>query len=140
MRLRDLVNLLDGQVLTQESDYDLDIEITSACGADLMSDVLAFVHSGTLLLTGLTNPQVVRTAEIVEVAAIVFVRGKVPPPETVQLARQNHVPIVLSPHTLFEYCGRVYSAGVESCDVHGAARMDVNRRLWQFARGGTVPG
>jgi hypothetical protein len=140
MRLRDLVALLDGQVLTSQSDYDLDIEITSACGADLMSDVLAFVHSGTLLLTGLTHPQVVRTGEVVELAAIVFVRGKVPPEETLSLARQKRIPIILSPHTLFECCGRVYSAGVESCDVHGAARMDVNRRLGQLARGGTVPG
>lgn len=134
MRLRDIVKLLDGQVLTHTHDFDLDVEITCACGADLMSDVLAFVHSGTLLLTGLTNPQVIRTGEVVEVAALVFVRGKIPPHETVDLAEEMRIPLVLSPHTLFECCGRVYAAGVESCDVHGAARADVNRRLQEYAR------
>jgi predicted transcriptional regulator len=138
MRLRNIVELLDGEVLTRTYDFDLDIEITSACGADLMSDVLAFVHSGTLLLTGLTNPQVIRTGEVVEVAAIVLVRGKIAPPETVHLAEEKRIPLICSPHTLFECCGRVYAAGVESCDVHGSARVDVNRRLQEYVRSGSA--
>ena len=138
MNLRDIIALLDGKVVTRGSDLELDVEVTSACGADLMSDVLTFVHSGTLLLTGLTHPQVVRTAEVVEVSAVVFVRGKQPPRETIEMAEEKGIPLIVSPHTLFECCGRVYSAGVESCDVHGAARMEVNRRLQDYIRSGVV--
>ena len=79
MQLRDVLKAIDGKVIT--ADVDLDISVQMGCGADLMSDVLAFTHADTLLLTGLTNPQVVVTAEIVGIVAIVFVRGKHPPVE-----------------------------------------------------------
>ena len=82
-----------------------------------MSDVLSFVKSGSLLLTGLTNPQVVRTAEVADVAAIVFVRGKRPPPETIELAKEKGIPLVAAPYTLFEMCGRLYKHGMASCDL-----------------------
>jgi len=136
MILRDVAGLLDATVLPE--DADLDIEVTTACGADLMSDVLIFVHSGSLLLTGLTNPQVVRTAEVVDAAAIAIVRGRVPPKETVALAAEKGIPLILSPHTLFECCGRVYAAGVESCDVRGEERRRVNTRLQKFISAGSL--
>ena len=88
-----------------------------ACGADLMSDVLAFTHAGTLLLTGLTNPQVVRTAEMAEIVAIVFVRGKLPPPETVALAEEKGIPLLASKYTMYEACGRLYRAQLPSCGL-----------------------
>lgn len=88
-----------------------------ACGADLMSDVLAFTHAGTLLLTGLTNPQVVRTAEMAGIKAIVFVRGKHPPRETLVLAEDKGIPLLATRYTLYEACGRLYSAGLPSCGV-----------------------
>ncbi len=93
-----------------------------ACGADLMSDVLAFTHAGTLLLTGLTNPQVVRTAEMAGIKAIVFVRGKMPPPETIALAEKKDIPLLASPLTLYESCGRLYAHGLQGCGA-----FDLNR-------------
>lgn len=88
-----------------------------ACGADLMSDVLAFTHAGTLLMTGLTNPQVVRTAEMAGIVAIVFVRGKLPPAETIALAKEKGIPLLASKYTMYETCGRLYQAGLPSCGL-----------------------
>ena len=113
MKLRDVLAIIEGEVLSK--DVDLDREVETGCGADLMSDVLAFTHAGTLLLTGLTNPQVVRTAEMAEISAIVFVRGKRPPPETIALAAEKGIPLLFSPCTMFELCGRLYRAGLPSC-------------------------
>jgi predicted transcriptional regulator len=115
LKLRDIVELVSGTVLTRGS--NLDMEIACAAGADLMSDVLAFAKPGALLLTGLVNTQVVRTAEMAEIAAIVFVRGKVPSADTIALAQEKRVPLISSPHTLFEMCGRLYEAGMGSCDI-----------------------
>jgi tRNA G18 (ribose-2'-O)-methylase SpoU len=85
MRLREVLALIDGKLISEHADLDIDVKM--GCGADLMSDVLAFTHADTLLLTGLTNPQVVRTADVAGIRAIVFVRGKLPPPETRASAR-----------------------------------------------------
>jgi predicted transcriptional regulator len=130
MILRDIVTLLEGQCLYE--DADLDIEVSTACGADLMSDVLMLVHSGTLLITGLANPQVIRTAEVAEIVAVVLARGKVPPKETVDLAREKGIPLIQTPHTVFECCGRVYALGVEGCDVRGEERRKANRLVEEF--------
>lgn len=130
IRLGDVVSLLEGQLLDEGVNRELVFE--TACGADLMSDVLAFVHSGTLLLSGLTHPQVIRVAEMVDVAGVVFVRGKVPPEETLALAREARMPVVLTPHTLFEACGRLYGAGLEACDVRGEARGRFAARLHAY--------
>ena len=100
---------------------DLDMEVHMGCGADLMSDVLAFTHEGTLLMTGLTNPQVVRTAEMAGIQAIVFVRGKVPPPETIALAEEKGIALLASKYTMFETCGRLYQAGLPSCGLFEAS-------------------
>ncbi len=115
MTLEDVVQLIAARVLSE--DIDLDERVDMACGADLMSDVLAFTHTGTLLLTGLTNPQVVRTAEITGIRAILFVRGKNPPPETISLAKQKGIPLLASRYTLYEACGRLYQAGLPSCGL-----------------------
>jgi len=115
MKLRQVLEVMEGHVISQV--VDLDQEVQMGCGADLMSDVLAFSHEGTLLLTGLTNPQVVRTAEMAGIHAIVFVRGKIPPSETVTLAAERGIPLLASKYTLFETCGRVYRAGLPSCGL-----------------------
>jgi hypothetical protein len=73
MKLREVLEIIGGKVITPNA--DLDMEVSMGCGADLMSDVLALTHEGTILLTGLTNPQVVRTADMADIKAIVFVRG-----------------------------------------------------------------
>ena len=115
MKLREIVQLVEGEVLSRGA--DLDMEIDMACGADLMSDVLSFAKARALLLTGLTNPQVVRTAEMADIAAIVFVRGKLPAPETIALAEEKGIPLIAAKYTLFEMCGRLYAAGMGSCDL-----------------------
>jgi predicted transcriptional regulator len=115
MQLRDVLKAIDGKVIT--TDVDLNISVQMGCGADLMSDVLAFTHADTLLLTGLTNPQVVRTADMAGIRAIVFVRGKLPPAETVALAREKAIPLLASKYTLFETAGRLFQAGLPSCGV-----------------------
>jgi predicted transcriptional regulator len=115
MQLRDVLKAIDGKVIT--TGVDLDISVQMGCGADLMSDVLAFTHADTLLLTGLTNPQVVRTADMAGIRAIVFVRGKLPPAETVALAKEKAIPLLASKYTLFETAGRLFQAGLPSCGV-----------------------
>jgi predicted transcriptional regulator len=115
MTLEQVLKIVDGKAVAGPA--DLASEVTMACGADLMSDVLAFTHSGTLLLTGLTNPQVVRTAEMAGISAIIFVRGKYPPPETVALAGDMGIPLLATRYTLYEACGRLYQAGLRSCGL-----------------------
>ena len=112
MNLRDVIKLADGKLLTP--DVNTNIQISGGYGADLMSDVLAASQSDAVLLTGLTNPQVVRTAQIAEFRAIIFVRGKQPQPETLQIAMQENVPLITSPFGMFELCGRLHQAGLPS--------------------------
>jgi len=115
MTLAEVLSIIEGKPIS--ADIDLSQEISMACGADLMSDVLAFTHAGTLLMTGLTNPQVVRTAEMAGIVAIVFVRGKLPPPETIALAQDKDIPLLASKYTMYETCGRLYQTGLPSCGL-----------------------
>jgi predicted transcriptional regulator len=110
MKLRDVVNILDAEVIAGED--NLDMEIKTACAADLMSDVLAFVKAGSLLLTGLTNPQVVQTANILDIPAIVLVRNKKPLAETIALAIQLKIPLLTTKYVLFESAGRLFAKGI----------------------------
>ena len=107
MKIREVVPLLEAKVLCCED--ELDIEVHNACGSDMMSDVLAFVKDQTALLTGLVNPQVVRTAMMMDMRCIVFVRGKSPTPEIVSLAQDNHIVVLASPLRMYEACGRLYA-------------------------------
>ena len=115
MELREVLEVIEGKLIS--TDVDLTQEVWLGGGADLMSDLLAFGQEGMLLMTGLTNPQVVRTAEMAGVAAIVFVRSKIPPPETITLASQLGIPLLASKYTMFETCGRLYKAGLPSCGL-----------------------
>lgn len=115
MRLRDVLEAIEGKPVSQQ--IDLEMEVQMGCGADLMSDVLAFTHADTLLMTGLTNPQVVRTADMAGIRAIVFVRGKLPPAETIALAAEKGIPLLASKYTLFETCGRLFQEGLPSCGL-----------------------
>ena len=126
MKLGKILETIEGKVITEN--VDLDQEVEMGCGADLMSDVLAFTHEGTLLMSGLTNPQVVRTAEMAGIKAIVFVRGKIPPPETIALAEQKGIPLLASKFTMFETCGRIYKAGLPSCGL-----FELTLRRWRDA-------
>lgn len=113
LSLKQVCDLLEGQVICGAD--QLDEMVGSACGCDLMSDVLAFTRPGSVLLTGLTNSQVVRTAEMMDLKAIVFVRSKRPDAGTLQLAESMNLVLMLSPYPLYESCGRLYAAGLAGC-------------------------
>ncbi len=113
MRLQEVREILDADVIVGKD--QMDMEVTTAFGADLMSDVLAFAKPGSLLLTGLTNPQVIRTSDVLDIAAIILVRGKRPLPETVQLAEELRIPLLTTQYILFESVGRLYSKGIVGC-------------------------
>jgi hypothetical protein len=115
MNVKELISYINGDLLTKSG--DLDREIKGGCGADLMSDVLASIQPDAVLLTGLCNPQVVRTAQMADVAAIVFVRGKKPNIETIELAEKENVPLITSPYGMFELSGRLYQAGMPSLEM-----------------------
>ncbi|HHF43501.1 MAG TPA: hypothetical protein ENL38_07280 [Candidatus Aminicenantes bacterium] len=110
MTLQQIKELLQAEVIF--GDHYLDREITFAGGSDLMSDVLAFGQPGILLLTGLTNLQSVRTADIIEAKAIIYVRGKKPDAQTIKFAREKNIPILSTPLTMYEACGILYQAGL----------------------------
>ena len=116
MHLKDIIDVVDGTPLNP--DVDMNIKIRGGCGADLMSDVLASIQPKAVLLTGLTNPQVVRTAQIAEIRAIIFVRGKQPQAETLKIASQENMPLITSPFGMFELCGRLHRAGLPSFESH----------------------
>jgi predicted transcriptional regulator len=113
MKLQQVKEILEAEILVGEESLDLDIKM--ACGADLLSDVLAFTKSQSLLLTGLTHPQVIRTAEIAEIKAVCFVRGKRPPDETVDLAKEKGVPLLYTSLLMYESCGRLYNCELPGC-------------------------
>jgi hypothetical protein len=110
MKIREVMDALQGRMLLDN--HGPDEEIPRGGAADLMSDVLAFGSEGMMLLTGLTNPQVVRTAEMVGINVIVFVRDKTPPPETLELARDSGITLIRTAFTMYEACGRLYAQGL----------------------------
>jgi len=110
MKLETVKNLLQAEVLAGGD--DLSREVNSACGSDLMSDVLAFVKDQALLLTGLVNGQVIRTAEMMDIKAVVFVRGKKPTEEIIELANEFGMVVMTTKLPLYPACGKLYSEGL----------------------------
>lgn len=109
MNVTEINQLLNGKIIVCGKE---DIIYTSACGADLMSDVMAFARDNEILLTGLNNPQVVRTAELLDIKAIVFVRGKKPNQFSIDLAIQKDISIITTDYPMFIACGKLYSNGI----------------------------
>ena len=112
MTVSDAVTLLEGQFFTGEEKAEL--EVASACGADLMSDVMAFVKDRVLLMTGLVNPQVIRTAELLDIHAIIFVRGKVPSRDMIEMAKESDIILAGTKLPMFISCGKLYEAGLRT--------------------------
>lgn len=106
MTIEDIKHILNAEVLSGEE--WLGREVHAACGSDLMSDVLAYNKDQAVLLTGLCNPQVVRTAEMMDIICIVFVRGKKPDDATLSLAKSGHVVLLSTAHRMFDACGLLY--------------------------------
>ena len=110
MKISTIVEVLEAEVLCGKD--KLDNEVHSACGADMMSDVLAFVKDQAVLLTGLTNPQVVRTAEMMDMRCIVFVRGKMPSEDVIQLADEAGIVLLAVKERMYPACGKLYQHGL----------------------------
>lgn len=109
MTVKEIIQILDAEVITAG---DLEAEVKTACGSDMMSDVLAFVKDQSVLLTGLTNPQVVRTAEMMDMRCVIFVRGKIPGDDVIALAKQKEITILKTQHRMFTACGLLYNNGL----------------------------
>lgn len=113
MLLSDIKSVLNAEILSGETSAELEKkEIHTACGCDLMSDVLAFVKDQSLLLTGLINAQVIRTAEMMDIVAVCFVRGKTPPEDVIELAKEKDITILTTTHPLYAACGMLYAEGL----------------------------
>ena len=110
MKLKEVCGILNAEVLCGEE--LLDTEVRSACGSDLMSDVLAFVKNQAMLLTGLVSPQVVRTAEMMDMSCVVFVRGKQPDENILNLARDRDMAVLATGERMYNACGLLYSGGL----------------------------
>ncbi len=110
MKIREIKKLLDAEVLAC-GDL-LDREVYSACGSDMMSDVLAYVKDQAVLLTGLVNMQVVRTAEMMDMLCVVFVREKPIPSDIIELATEKGIVLLKTKERMFDACGILYSAGL----------------------------
>ena len=110
MKIGVIQELLEAELVCGED--SLEREVYSACGSDMMSDVLAYVKDQAVLLTGLVNPQVVRTAEMMDMVCIVFVRSKCPTEEMVRLARENGIVLMKTRKRMYEACGKLYSSGL----------------------------
>ena len=109
MTINTIKELLGAEVLCGSS---LDREIHSACGSDMMSDVLAYVKDQAVLMTGLVNAQVIRTAEMMDMHCIVFVRSKKPSPDMLELAEESGMVVLTTPKRMYEACGILYSNGL----------------------------
>ena len=114
MKIQQIVELLNAKVLCGED--RLDGTVKSAFGCDMMSDVLAFVKDQAVLITGLCNPQVVRTAVMLDMRCIVFVRGKIPPGEVVALAEESGIVVMATKERMYATCGKLYAAGLTGGD------------------------
>ena len=109
MTISDIRDILDANLYCCD---DLNKTINSACGSDLMSDVLAFVKDQAVLLTGLVNSQVVRTAEMMDIICIVLVRGKQPTEEMLELAKSCGIALMSTDVRMYSACGRLYASGL----------------------------
>lgn len=118
MKIAEIVKLLDAEVLCGEE--LLENEVHSACGSDMMSDVLAFVKDQAVLLTGLVNLQVVRTAEMMDMRCIVFVRGKHPAEDLISYAKDSGIVVLATEERMYPACGKLYAKGLVGGSVENA--------------------
>ena len=110
MLISDIKEILGAKYIVGEEWKDR--EIHTACGADMMSDVLAFMKDQSVLLTGLCNPQVIRTCEMMDIICVVFVRGKLPDEAMIEMAKEKEIVILSTGHRMFSACGMLYEKGL----------------------------
>jgi len=129
MRLAEVQNILEAKLAWNVECAELEaMEVSSCHASDLISDILSFHGLNSLLLTGVTNAQVIRTAEILDFVAVCFVRGKRPQPEAVALAEEKGIPLFVAPLSMYESCARLAAEGL----VPGASKKAIAD--WQTER------
>lgn len=116
MKISMIKDLLNAKVLCCEE--HLDNDVFSACGSDMMSDVLAYVKDQAVLLTGLVNPQVIRTAEMMDMRCIVFVRSKMPSEAMISMAEDAGIVMMASTLRMYDACGTLYTNGLIGTAIH----------------------
>lgn len=114
MKLKEVVEILEAKVCYGEE--LLDIELNSACASDMMSDVLAFLKDQALLISGLCNPQVIRTADMMDIKCVALVRGKLPTADMLEIAKQRNIAVISSKSRMYIACGKLYERGLKAGD------------------------
>ena len=117
MNVNDVMRLLDAKLICGEE--NLETEVHEACGSDMMSDVLAYVKDQAVMLTGLVNPQVIRTAEMLDLICVVFARGKRPGPDILAQAEEIGLPVLATSMTTYTACGELYLHGLPGTKAKG---------------------
>ncbi|HBB29438.1 MAG TPA: hypothetical protein DC000_09365 [Clostridiales bacterium] len=112
MKIGQFIELLSAECVTNQIDEEK--EYNYAFASDLMSDVLALANNTTVLITGLNNPQVIRTAEMLDISLIILVRGKKPSEETLAIANETNITILTTDLIMFETCGKLYESGLSA--------------------------
>lgn len=128
MKAREIVRLINGEILSGEEFID-EIEITRGFAADLMSDVLSLVEcesKDVVLITGVTNPQIIRTAEMLDIPMIIVARGKLVPDETINLAREKNIILVRTKNIVFVTSGILFQHGIKGALVKGSREEEKN--------------
>ncbi|MEG0168297.1 MAG: DRTGG domain-containing protein [Ruthenibacterium sp.] len=110
MTIQQIIEVLDAQLMTPHA--NLAREVHAACGSDMMSDVLAYVKDQAVLVTGLNNPQVIRTADMMDIVCIVFVRGKKPDEVIIRMAEEREIAVLATTKPMFVTCGILYQNGL----------------------------
>ncbi len=116
MTVDKIADILGGEVLCCK-ERAAEMDIRSAFASDMMSDVLAYVNDQGLLLTGLVNPQVIRTAEMMDIRCVAFVRGKRPDEKVIEFAAEKGIILIATEERLYPACGKLYNAGL--CEGSG---------------------
>jgi predicted transcriptional regulator len=111
MTLREIKEILGAEVLAGDHLLEREVETTFAC--DLISDMLAFASSNALIVTSLTNPHVIHTAEVVDAAGVVFVGGKKPPESMMKEVNHGHIPLLSTDLLTFTCCGLLFVNGLK---------------------------
>lgn len=114
LNLKEIKDILNCEVIACESKLET-TRVDAVGAADMMSEVLAYSHEHAVLLTGLITPQVVRTAQMMDLSGVVFVRGKIPQEDTVTLAKELEIPLLVTKDLLYTACGKLYEKGIPSC-------------------------
>ena len=122
MKIKEIMELLNAELISGED--MLEEEVDYGYGCDLMSDVLAYVESDIVLLTGLVHPQVIRTAEMLDIKAIVIVRGKKPGEDVIRMAKSRELVVMMTKHSLFSASGILYANGLRGEEIaHDEAKL-----------------